>query len=106
MLRNATLQEGTDLTVVAFCGTKPFNADDWCTDFDISWLGLSGVGRVHAGFMKALGLQKMGHRAGWPKEVDMRPGKPLFAYYKVRQVLRQICQENKNAKFIVTGMIT
>ncbi|KAJ8447980.1 hypothetical protein Cgig2_028856 [Carnegiea gigantea] len=92
-----------DVTVVAFCGTKPFNADDWCTDIDLSWVSLSGMGRAHAGFEKALGLQKMGKSVGWPKEIDMSPDKPIFAYYKVREVLRQICQESNNAKFIITG---
>ncbi|KAJ8447979.1 hypothetical protein Cgig2_028855 [Carnegiea gigantea] len=102
MLRNVTM-EGTDITVVAFCGTKPFDADDWCTDIDLSWVSLSGMGRAHAGFQKALGLQKIGQSVGWPKEVDMSPGKPIYAYYKIREVLRQICRESNNAKFIITG---
>ncbi|KMT04568.1 hypothetical protein BVRB_8g182250 [Beta vulgaris subsp. vulgaris] len=101
MLRNISKEK--DLIVVAFRGTKPFDTDDWCADIDISWYGLNNVGKVHGGFMKALGLQNSKNGVGWPKEIEMGQGKPQFAYYTIRQVLRNIFQENKNAKFVLTG---
>ena len=53
-----------ELMVMAFSGTESFNADACCTNFDMSWYELSGMGKVQAGFMKALGIQQ---NTGWPK---------------------------------------
>ncbi|KAK3029458.1 hypothetical protein RJ639_037743 [Escallonia herrerae] len=90
----------SDLIVVAFRGTDPFVADDWCTDVDLSWYDVEGWGKVHAGFMKALGLQKT---KGWPKEIQQGPAQRPYAYYTLREELRQILQKNERAKFILTG---
>ena len=49
--------------------------------------------------MKALGLQKS---SGWPKTIDQR-SRPPFAYYVIREKLREVLHQNRNAKFIVTG---
>ncbi|KAK4348810.1 hypothetical protein RND71_031565 [Anisodus tanguticus] len=92
--------EDSNLVVVAFRGTIPYNADHWITDVDLSWYELEGVGKLHAGFMKALGLQK---NKGWPKEIDESPDQKLFAYYEIRKELKNILSKNEKAKFILTG---
>ncbi|KAH8488033.1 hypothetical protein H0E87_023924 [Populus deltoides] len=86
------------LIVVAFRGTNPFDADDWTTDVDLSWYDLQGIGKIHRGFMKALGLQEN----GWPKEIEQGSGHS-YAYYEIRQMLRDILLKNEKAKFILTG---
>ncbi|KAK7376905.1 hypothetical protein VNO80_02324 [Phaseolus coccineus] len=88
-----------NLIIVAFRGTEPFDADQWRTDVDISWYELPNVGRVHGGFMKALGLQK---NSGWPKEIDQRSNHP-YAYYRIREKLRTMLEANRDAKFILAG---
>ncbi|TYK12886.1 putative triacylglycerol lipase [Cucumis melo var. makuwa] len=90
-----------DTIIVSFRGTEPFNADDWCSDFDISWYEIKGIGRIHGGFMKALGLQKS---LGWPKKIDRQDQerRPL-AYYTLRKRLKKLMKENECARFVVTG---
>ncbi|XP_047970820.1 triacylglycerol lipase OBL1-like [Salvia hispanica] len=84
--------------VVAFKGTGPFNADEWSSDVDLSWYEIPGIGKMHGGFMKALGLLKS---QGWPQEQD--PKLPETAYYAIRKQLKKLMQQNQKAKFIVTG---
>nr|XP_043616214.1 triacylglycerol lipase OBL1-like [Erigeron canadensis] len=92
-----------ELICVSFRGTSPLCADDWCTDLDLSWFHLKGIGRVHLGFLKALGLQKSEENyAWWPKDIKHNEN-ITFAYYKTRQVLKENLEKNKDARFIVTG---
>ncbi|KAL4649619.1 hypothetical protein ACB092_01G027200 [Castanea dentata] len=89
-----------NLIVVAFRGTEPFDPKGWRTDVDLSWYEFEGVGKTHSGFMKALGLQK---NKGWPKEIEQGINQKKYAYYEIRQRLRELLQTNENAKFILTG---
>ncbi|KAI3500448.1 hypothetical protein L1887_36269 [Cichorium endivia] len=94
-----------ELICVSFRGTSPFSADDWCTDLNLSWYRLGNIGQVHMGFLKALGLQKIRERcASLPEEIEEdEHGGNTFAYYKIRQILKQKLDENKNSRFIVSG---
>lgn len=90
-----------DLVIVAFRGTELFDADAWCTDIDISWYELPGMGKIHGGFMKALGLLV---NQGWRKEIEPQETDEYpVAYYIIREKLRTLLNENSRTKFILTG---
>ncbi|KAI9165799.1 hypothetical protein LWI28_020745 [Acer negundo] len=86
-----------------FLGSYDYWNDAWCSDFDLSWYEIDGLGKIHGGFMKALGLQKS---KGWPKEITKQEPscRPLpLAYYAIRDMLRELLSKNERAKFILTG---
>ncbi|KAI3914301.1 hypothetical protein MKW92_037379 [Papaver armeniacum] len=90
-----------NMIVVAFRGTEPFNMKDWSTDVDLSWFSMGKMGRVHLGFMKALGLQNdKDYIKGWPKTYT---GSKVLAYYTIRDQLNKLLEQNKGARIIITG---
>lgn len=89
-----------NMIVVAFRGTEAFNAYDWSTDVDISCFDNPEMGKIHGGFMKALGLVM---EKGWPPKLPREKQSKNFAYYSIREELRKRLEANKETKFIVTG---
>ncbi|RWV97799.1 hypothetical protein GW17_00039393 [Ensete ventricosum] len=118
------------IVLISFRGTEPFDPDDWNTDIDYSWYKIPKMGRIHMGFLEALGLGNriqvstlqfhlQGHslkRSYSATEVNYDTSS-LFverkdgslemdkenAYYVVRSKLKDLLHEHKKAKFIVTG---
>ncbi|KAG1334419.1 putative Lipase [Cocos nucifera] len=96
--------EEADLIVLAFRGTEPFNAQDWSTDVDLSWLSMGQLGSIHLGFLKALGLQhETDYQKGFPKELSCNDHGKQVAYYVLRDTLRTLLKKHNNAKILVTG---
>ncbi|KAL8170645.1 hypothetical protein V2J09_022449 [Rumex salicifolius] len=114
-----------NLILVSFRGSEPFDADDWSTDFDYSWYEIPNVGKVHMGFVEAMGLGNREDSSSidchllaklftsngllrGPKsstsstDTSLYMGK-LGAYYMVRDKLKGLLIEHKNAKVVVTG---
>ncbi|MCL7049110.1 hypothetical protein MKW94_026992 [Papaver nudicaule] len=90
-----------NMIVVAFRGTEAFNMKDWSTDVDLSWFSMGKLGRVHLGFMKALGLQNdKDYIKGWPKTYT---GDKVLAYYTIRDQLNKLLEQNKGARILITG---
>ncbi|XP_039069718.1 triacylglycerol lipase OBL1-like isoform X1 [Hibiscus syriacus] len=115
------------LILISFRGTEPFDADNWSTDVDYSWYDCQNVGKIHMGFLEALGLgnredistfyyhlqtQVTYHTYSEAAEQSSSIGKTgirlsemadMSAYYLVREKLRSLLVEHENAKFVVTG---
>lgn len=112
-----------NLIVVSFRGTEPFDADDWITDFDYSWYQIPNFGKVHMGFLEAMGLGNRSKTSSFQELIqvtksnvqssngfDDKDKKTLFpemvkmsAYFAVREKLKSLLDEHTNARFIVTG---
>ncbi|CAL5070501.1 unnamed protein product [Urochloa decumbens] len=91
-----------ELVVVAFRGTRAFDAVGWRADLDPSWYKIPRLGRVHAAYTHALGAQR---NIGWPKWVEHIKGKPqkVYAYYTVRDAVKDLLAANRKARLLVTG---
>ncbi|XP_021761850.1 uncharacterized protein LOC110726688 isoform X1 [Chenopodium quinoa] len=103
--------EDANFILISFRGTEPYDADDWSTDFDYSWYEIPELGKLHMGFLEALGL---GNRADTPTfrhnllqkniNVAFTPDMAeLTAYIAVKTKLKELLQQHKNATFVVTG---
>ncbi|XAR74031.1 Triacylglycerol lipase [Bertholletia excelsa] len=108
--------EDADLILVSFRGTEPFNANDWSTDFDYSWYKIPKLGKVHMGFLEALGLGNRSDTSTFKNFLQVKDGDDttlghseapeimrMTAYYAVKRKLKIMLSENRNAKFIITG---
>ncbi|KAL1559197.1 triacylglycerol lipase OBL1 [Salvia divinorum] len=101
--------EDANLIVISFRGTEPFDAGDWITDLDYSWYEIPNLGKVHMGFLEALGLGNRENTSTFQMHLQstnadaMGGGMTMTAYYAVRLKLKELLQQHKNAKFVVTG---
>ncbi|XP_065867199.1 triacylglycerol lipase OBL1-like [Euphorbia lathyris] len=98
------------LIVVSFRGTEPLNAQDWITDFNLSWYEIPKVGKVHVGFLEALGLGTRNdpstfqtHLAKHESEAKMKELAKKRAYYAVVSKVKELLKEHVDAKIVVTG---
>ncbi|XP_009608475.1 triacylglycerol lipase OBL1-like isoform X1 [Nicotiana tomentosiformis] len=116
-----------NLILISFRGTEPFDADDWITDFDYSWYEIPKLGKVHMGFLEALGLGNRGNTSTFHEQLFVKNAKYTnsenvdpnsgsdqsssdseqspnkTAYYAVRNKLKSLLKEHENARFVVTG---
>ncbi|KAK2969989.1 hypothetical protein RJ640_008329, partial [Escallonia rubra] len=115
-----------NLILISFRGTEPFDADDWSTDFDYSWYEIPKLGKVHMGFLEALGLGNRAKTSTFQEHLQVkntrftssnsvhgtaghsegRKNKAkafMTAYFAVKTKLKSLLKEHKNAKFMVTG---
>uniref|UniRef100_A0A1J3EST1 Lipase n=1 Tax=Noccaea caerulescens TaxID=107243 RepID=A0A1J3EST1_NOCCA len=110
-------QKDANLILISFRGTEPFDADDWGTDFDYSWYDIPNAGKLHMGFIEAMGLgsrndtptfhhhllkQTSSEEENHKKNVVIEMGK-RSAYYAVQKTLERLLAEHENAQFVVTG---
>ncbi|KAI5068149.1 hypothetical protein GOP47_0016494 [Adiantum capillus-veneris] len=113
-------KQDANIVVVAFRGTQPFNMYDWCTDFDFSYYVLPNVGRVHVGFLEALGLGNRTNRETLnltKANAVMKANRVIshsvptsglssskvLAYDAICTKARDLLKENPRAKLYVTG---
>ena len=118
--------QDADMVFVAFRGTEVLSLQDWATDFDFSYYRIPGLGRVHMGFLEALGLgtrldkstlektkintiQKANMNrsyyyptSGLAKE-KTNEGKKVFAYDAISTKVTELLALHPRAKLYVTG---
>ncbi|PHT60892.1 hypothetical protein T459_35258 [Capsicum annuum] len=111
-----------NLILISFRGTEPFDADDWITDFEYYWYEIPNLGKVHMGFLEALGLGNRENvttfhelfvknaKSTNSENVDVtiahpqqQPPERSTAYHTVRRKLKSLLTEHENARFVVTG---
>ncbi|XP_039125154.1 triacylglycerol lipase OBL1-like isoform X1 [Dioscorea cayenensis subsp. rotundata] len=93
----------TPLIIIAFRGTQPFDADDWSTDIDLSFLSLGKMGNVHAGFLHALGFKSSPTKRSTELEDQTQDLVRPLAYNTIRDSLKAQLLVHQNAKIIITG---
>ncbi|GLJ29405.1 hypothetical protein SUGI_0579720 [Cryptomeria japonica] len=91
------------LILVAFRGTQLFDADDYITDLDFSWYDYAQIGKVHLGFLEALGLANRSIDKKYSHHLETQDINKPLAYFVLCQKLKTLLQIHKNAKLIVTG---
>lgn len=109
------------LILISFRGTKPFDANDWSTDFDYSWYKIPELGRIHVGFLEALGLGSRTDTTSFQHHLQVKdielassdsPKQGTIsspdmakstAYDIVKSKVKELLALHPNAKFVVTG---
>ncbi|WOL08516.1 hypothetical protein Cni_G17269 [Canna indica] len=112
-----------NIVLISFRGTELFDSNDWSTDIDYSWYEIPHIGKIHMGFLEALGLGNrdqvysfqfhlQGGNSSKSSSFDIAVNHDTSsdldrnkenAYYCIRSKLKTLLHENKNAEFIVTG---
>ncbi|KAJ4816266.1 alpha/beta-Hydrolases superfamily protein [Rhynchospora pubera] len=101
-------RKDADLILISFRGAKTFDASDLCMGFDYSWCHVPGMGKVHVGFLEALGLGTRDEISSILSSLqgpnpNLAVEDKKVAYYTLRNVLRDLLAEHPKAMFVVTG---
>ncbi|CAM6032373.1 unnamed protein product [Sphagnum compactum] len=91
-------KQDANAVVVAWRGTEAFNAYDWSTDIDFSWVRFQNKMGVHLGFLEALGLST----SGLSDEIIANDDQKL-AYDDITKKVAEIIHDNPDAKVFITG---
>ncbi|KAH9300027.1 hypothetical protein KI387_011610, partial [Taxus chinensis] len=92
-----------NLIVIAFRGTQIFEADDFITDLDFSLYEYPQMGKVHFGFLEALGLANRSNDKTSSYHLEKQDHDKPLAYHVLVKKLKHLVQVHKYAKLIVTG---